>query len=289
MHELQARLRKLFPVFILCAVVIGCGGDQSEFTETKQIDEKVTKAELTAFIEIVSSLRDGKLPEMPLVFAPPPDWSQTRTLPMGELVKEEQGLISERWSPEWLARYFEKNRKLARALRRKRMTTEQFAGLTLAVGAALARNTLQDGRNLEKELEKGHATVKRLKDDSTPFSSLGREGRHHTLRQAAWITRIDRIERLTQVPPEHIAIVRAYLDILQPMFPAEFGSNPLEAVVDRFEEQGMPFEEMVESGSDAEIEWDAHDVDVGNDAVDEEFRRIEKTTGTASSQFSTTN
>jgi hypothetical protein len=289
MHELHASLKELFSVFVLCAVVVGCGPDRSEFTATKRIDEKVTEAELKAFVRVIRSLPDEKIPEIPLVFAPPPDWNQARTLPVGELVNEEQNLIDERWSAEWLARYFEKNRRLARALRREQMTTEQFAGLTLAVGVALARNTLQDDRNLDKVLQKGYAAVKRLKSDSRPFSSLGREGRHHILRQAAWITRIDRIERLTQVPPENIAIVREHLDMLQPMFPAEFGINPLAAVVDRLDEQGMPFEEMVESGSDAEIEWDAHDVDVGTDVADEEFRKAEETTGTASSGFSPTN
>ena len=289
MYEIHGGLKELFGVLVLCAVVVGCAGDEPAFTVTKRIDEKVTDVELKAYVRVIRSLPDEKLPDLPLVFAPPPQWNQARTLPVGELVNEEQNLISERWSAEWLARYFEKNRRLARALRRERMSVEQFAGLTLAVGAALARNTLEDDRNLDKVLKKGYTAIKRLKSNTHPFSSLGREGKHHILRQAAWITRVDRIERLMQVPPENIALVRTHLDMLQPMFPAEFGSDPLAAVADRLEEQGMPFEEMIESGSDAEIEWDPHDVAVGTDAADEESQKTKATAGTASSQFSTTN
>jgi hypothetical protein len=276
-------------VLILCVAACGCGGEQSRFIETKRVDEKVTEAELKAFVRVVRSLPNDTLPEMPAFFAPPPDWNQSRTLPVGELVKEEQTLISERSSPEWLARRLQKNRPLGRALRRERMSVEQFVGFSLAVGVALARNTLDDTRHLDKVLKKGYVTVERLKSDTRPFSSLRRDGRHSVLQQAAWITRIDRIEKLTKVPPENIALVQSHLDILQPMFPEEFNSNPLLAVVDRLEEQGLPFEEISEGGSDAEIEWDPQDANIGHDRPDAEFRNSDQTAGTAMSGFPANN
>jgi hypothetical protein len=277
-ETLSCWMNRLLPL-ALCALAAGCGGEEAAFTETRRIDEKVTTRELTAFVRVVRSLPNDRLPDMPPVFAPPPDWNHARTLPVAELVNEEQNHISERWSPEWLARHLEKHRPLARALRRERMSTEQFAGLTLALGAALARNTVGDTDDFPKILRRGQPAVARLQDDTRPFSSLRRDGKHHVLQQAAWVTRIDRIRRLMQVPPENIALVQAHLALLAPMFPAEFNSNPLEAVADRLEEQGLPFAETGDSGSDANIEWDPQNAVIGADPPDAELRKPEETAG----------
>lgn len=273
----------------LCALFVGCGEEQLEFTETKRINEKVTEAELQTFLRIVESLPDQQLPDVPPVFAPPPVWNQSRTLPVGELVNEEQNLLAERWTAEWMARHLQRNRPLARALRREEMTLEQFVGFTLAIGAALARNTIRDNQDLDEILKKGHAAVERLRRDTRPFSSLRQDGRYYILWQAEWITRIDRVERLKQVPPENIALVRAHREKLEEIFPAEFATNPLDAVVDLLEEKGLPFEELAGSGSDAEIDWEADEAIVGTDPPDEEFLDQPPTAGAATTPFSGTN
>ena len=252
-HQSVQRLSHKFPLLIgiaICSLVAGCAEDSTEFTETKRIDEKVTEAELQTYLRIVHSLPDKKLPDIPPVFALPPEWNHARTLPVGELVNEEKNLIAERWTAEWLARQLQRNRRLSRALRREKLTLEQFAGLTLAIGVSLARNTLRDNQKLEEMLQAGHIVVDRLGSDTRPFLSLPLDGKHYILQQSAWILRVDRIERLKLVPPENIALVRTHLEVLEPIFPSEFTSNPLDAVVDLLEEQGLPFEELVESGSD---------------------------------------
>ena len=188
----------LLLVSLVCSLAFsaGCADDTLDYTETKRIDEKVTETELQTFLRIIDSLPEKKLPQMPPVFAPPPEWNQARTLPVNELVNEESNLIEERSSAEFLARQLQRNRPLQRALRREQMTPDQFVGLSLAIGVSLARNTLRDKQNLDKILEKGEAAIDRLKNDNRPFSSLRQEAMYYVLKQAVWITKADRVNRL---------------------------------------------------------------------------------------------
>ena len=73
--------------------------------------------------------------------------------------------------------------------------------------------------------------------------------------------------------------------MLEPIFPGEFTSNPLDAVVDLLEEQGLPFEELAESGSDDQIEWNADEAEFGTDKPDKEFQGNKRTIGRGTAQF----
>jgi len=253
----------------LALAPLGCIGEDLEFTEVKRLDEKVTEEELATLLRILDSLPDKKLPELPPVLAPPPVWNQARTLPVHELITEEQALIDEHWSVEWLARNLKRNRPLLRALRREEMTPEQFVGLSLTVGASLARSTLRDDQDLGEISKRGKTAINRLRRTFgvRPFSSLSREASYFVLHQAVWVTRIDRANQLALVPPENIMIVREHWDELAHRFPEEFTTNPLDAVVDLLEERGMPFEEV--GYSDERIEWDPETVLVGHDKPDD--------------------
>jgi hypothetical protein len=251
----------------------GCGRESLVYREVKRIDEKVTEAELEAFLEIVDALPEKRLPELPTVFAPAPDWHPSRTLPVDELMKEEQKKLRERWDIEWLARQVHHHRPLQQVLRQHQATPEQFVAMYVAIGVALSRSNLRPDQDLDQVLEAGEARLERLKREKRPFSSLSREMMHYVLQQAIWLNRVDRATQLRLVPPENLALVAAYRDTLNDVFPPEFTGNPLDAVADLLEELGMPFEELAENGSDAQIRWDPKEALVGYDDPDPEFDR----------------
>jgi hypothetical protein len=274
-HAIHHRSRSVYWRLCLtccCFVAFGCGDETLDYSEVKRIKEKVTESELQSFLRIIEALPEKKLPKFPTVFAPPPDWKTSRTLPVKQLIQEEAKLIDERWNEESLARNMQRKRKLQRLLRRERMTSEQFIGLSLTIGVALSRNTLRDNQNLKAILKKGDKALEPLRHDDRPFASLTPEETHSVLQQSVWVTRIDRAERLSQVPPENIALVRKHWEKLAKIFPAPFTENPLDAVADLLEERGLPFEELFESGADAEIEWIDHQALIGHDTPDTEFQ-----------------
>jgi len=247
----------------------GCGGSGLEYREVKRIDEKVTQEELNGFLRVVQRLPDHKLPKLPAVFPPPPNWSRGRTLPVSQLVDEERDELANRWSVEWIARRLEKNHRLQYALRSERMTTEQFVGLMLTIGVTLSRNTLHEHQNLYKILVKGKAVIAQLKRDSRRrFAELKEQDRYTVLVRAIWISRVDRAARLKQVPPENLALVREHHERLAAIFPAEFTTNPFDSIVDRMESDGLPFEETGESGRDDRIAWRPDRALIGHDRPD---------------------
>ena len=173
------------------------------------------------------------------------------------LLRSPTSLLVERTSVEWMAAGLRPHTALERALRREQMTVDQFVGLSLAVGIALAHGAVADDDGLDRIIERGAKELQTLRDDERLFSELSRDSRHIVRTKAVWITRLDRASRLGRVPPENAALVEKYRERLEPMFPPEFLSNPLVAVADRLEERGVPFEELPETGSDAHIPWDA--------------------------------
>jgi len=249
--------------------VSGCGGNGLEYTEVKRIDEKITQAELNGFLRVVNRLPDHKLPKLPSVFPPPPNWNSRRTLPVSQLVDEERSELATRWSVEWIARRLKKNRRLQLALRLERMTTEQFVGLTLAIGVALSRNTLHGHQNFDMILANGKAVIAQLKRDShRRFAELNDQDRYTVLVRAIWISRVDRAVHLEQVPPENLALVREHYETLAAIFPPEFTTNPFDSIADRMESDGLPFEETGESGRDDRIAWRPDRALIGHDRPD---------------------
>lgn len=259
-------------VTILALTITGCFKEPLEFKEVKRIDEKVTGPELHTFLEVVKQLPDEKLPELPPVFIPPPQWDRSRTLSVSDLVAEEESLIEERTSVDYVAKQLRRRRSLLRVLRRAEITPEQFVGLSLAIGVAASRTALRDDQDLDPIIKKGEIELEKLRGDDRPFSELTLEEMHSVLQRAMWITRINRAKRLKQVPPENIALVEDHSDALQGVFPPQFTANALDAVADLLDERGLPFEELPESGSDAQIEWDPAQAFRGTDRPDPKFR-----------------
>jgi hypothetical protein len=246
-------------------VVGGCGQSRLDFAEVKGTDEKVTESEMISFLRIIEALPEKKLPELPTVFAPPPNWKPTRRLPVSDLVKEEQHNLSEHWSVERLVEQLPRQRSLQRALSWQQMNPDRFIGLTLAIGIALSRATLHDRQDLDELVETGRMRIRKLKSNDAVFAQLSEENQHAVLREAAWITRVDRANRLAEVPPENLALVQSRRERLEQIFPPEFTVNPLDTIADLLEEQGIPFEELPLSGRDDQIEWDRDEAHIGTD------------------------
>ena len=262
---------RLFSMTACCLFCFGCSEESLKYTEVKRPNEKVTEEEYEAFIRVIDSLPEKKLPEFTSVLVPAPKWLKSRTLRINDLVSEAEIEISDRWKVEWLARQLKRNRSLQRTLRREKMTTEQFVGLTLTIGVALNRNTIRKNQDLNQLVKTGDEIVRQLKTDNRLFHKLKEEGRHAVLRDAVWITRIDRAKRLLQVPPENMELAETHEEELVKIFPNYFSINPLDELIDNLEEFGIPFESLPDSGFDEITQWEKLNPIVGYDTPDPEF------------------
>ncbi len=240
---------------LVASLAAGCEPPPLDYFEVKRIDEPVTRAEFESFVRIVEALPGRRLPEFPSLFVAAPDWPESRTLPVSDLVRQEATMIDDRWSVDAIAEPLARHRTLQRALARERMSAEQFVGLALALGAALSRSGISDDHDLKGMLKKGDLEVERLEEDHRSFASLSEEARHAVLQRGAWVTRRARVERLLLVPIDNIDLARAHREWLTRVCPEEFSRNPFADVVDWSEELGVPFVETDATGRDAELEW----------------------------------
>lgn len=208
-HVIRHRSRSVFWRLCLtccCFVSFGCGDETLDYSEVKRIKEKVTESELQTFLRIIEALPEKKLPKFPTMFAPPPDWKTSRTLPGKQLIQEEAKLIDQRWNAESLARHMQRKRKLQRILRRERMTLEQFIGLSRTIGVTLSRNTLRDNQNFKAILKKGDKALaplslarcsrqrKRIRCSSKPSRSTGQSVCPRCLRRTSpWSVNVGKI------------------------------------------------------------------------------------------------
>ncbi|MCH9791642.1 MAG: hypothetical protein K0U82_12575, partial [Planctomycetes bacterium] len=221
---------------------VGCSQNSLDYTEIKQINEKVTEAELKKYLKVIKLLPQNKTPTFPSVFAPAPTWSHIRSLPIEDLVNSEQINLSQQWDIQRISDHFgTRNRTLKKALLRRNISKDQFISYTLALGLAASRTQLRKDQNLEEVIEKGNKIIQKLQLEKRPFSSLSLEERHRTLHEAMWIARVNRAERLIQVPPENINLVRRHWDEIKNSLPPEFLKNPLDDLTDTLEERGTPF------------------------------------------------
>lgn len=248
-------------------LLAGCGGGELDYTEVKHINERIMAGELRSWLRVVDALPEKKLPAMPSVFVPPPDWAATRTLTVRSLVEEALERQEAVWSVERIADRTASSRAFERALRRERMTPQQFAGLTLAIGLAVSRQTIREDQDLAAYVRRGEAVLADLRVDDRTFSGLEPDARYYVLRRAAWVARLDRAEHLLLVPPENVELIRRNHERLAPLLPAEFTRNPLDAIADRSEEEGVPFDVLPGEPTDDRIEWTRKDAIVGTDAL----------------------
>ncbi|HUG90424.1 MAG TPA: hypothetical protein VML55_06305 [Planctomycetaceae bacterium] len=245
----------------------GCGSDRLDYIEVKDIDERLTDDEVQTFVRIVEGLPERKLPPLPPVFATPPEWAPSRTLPVNELLAEEQKTIDERWDVGRLAERLERLRRLGRLLKQERLTREQFVGLSLTIGMALSRGTLRAEQDLDEVIERGKQAIERLSRNTRSFAAHPPEGQYYVLSQAAWLARIDRAEHLKRVPLENVALLERHREVLAGVFAAEFTTNPLDPLADPLDEWGIPFEELPDTGRDDELTWDPAEAIIGRDRL----------------------
>jgi hypothetical protein len=253
-------------VTILTLGLLGCWAKPLDFVEVKRTDEVVTETELEDFLEVVRLLPDGKLPELPTIYRLPLRWSETRTLPVSELINEETSQIERPWDAKHLAHEIETNRRFQRVLRRVEMTPEQFMGLMLTLGTAMNRGLLPDGYDFEGLINRGQKVITQLKRNRTPFNDYSPDRQFSISREAIWLYRLDRAKRLRDVPRENVELVRKHWEELAVIFPKEFQIDPLGTIADHLEEQGIPFEELPETGSDAGLQWNPDEAFIGTDA-----------------------
>jgi hypothetical protein len=247
----------VFAAFAL-ALTFAAGCAEPEFVqpEPKRADDLLTRADIESFLAIVDSLPDQKLPPIPSVILPAPVWSRNRTLPVNELVKEEEKALSDRQSIDWFIAHFPtQSRFLKRALRREQLTIEQFVGLYLAVGMSLSRDRLPADRDLDQILVRGKRAIAELKKDQRPFSSLPEEQAYFLHEQSGWLSVVDRATRLKPVHPGNLLLVREYAERLGAVMPAEFTCNPMLEFATILDDRGVPFQEPAGQDTDDRIPW----------------------------------
>ncbi len=242
-----------------CLLLGGCAEEPSPFTETRQLDQVIQPVEWAAFQRIVEALPAPKLLEMPVIYPPLPNWVETRSLPVNELVLEEQKTLSEAWNLDVVLKKFEQSKALKKLLQDEQMSHEQFVGLTLTVIAAMSRAQLAEDYDFEDSERSAHEDAVVLQRDRRLYSAMAPDARHQVLRDAICLHRIDRLERLRRVPPENTRLVREHAEFLAKKLPARYSKPPLDDVKDLLTELGLPFLEKPGSGSDDNLEWNPAD------------------------------
>ena len=276
----RALAKTLVGMFICCFGLIGampgCRDAPLEYTEVRRINESIDELELLKYLEIIKSLPDERPPEFPQVYTPPAEWSHTRQLPVKDLVDDELKQIHERWDVDYLAKKLNKNKVLIRQLKAFRVTPQQFAGYTLALGAAYGRAMLRDNQELRVVIEDGNREIDRLMRVETPFANLPDDEKYTKLKQAAWLTRQNRAEQLSQVPLDNVKLVRRYIEELKKSLPQQFLMNPLDDVADLLLEKGLPFEVIDSSSLEDDITWDPDNALFGYDKPDVEKPTVDE-------------
>lgn len=268
MQRILIRIR-IAAVLAGTMLMAGCSEPEVVESEPRRADDQITQRELDSFLGVIDSLAEKKLPAMPTVILPAPQWSRNRSLPVNELVEEEVKMRADRSSIDWLAAHCPQSRFLKRALRREKMTIEQFVGLYLALGESLCRDCIPDGRDLEDILVRGKRVVADLKKDHRTFSSLPEDQAFFLQQQSGWLAVVDRAARLKPVHPENLALVRRNHDRLAAVMPREFMLNPLLEFATILDDRGVPFQEPVGQETDDRIVWSRDQALIGTDAADE--------------------
>lgn len=253
------RLLTLTLSFTMCLLMAGCAEEPSPFTETRQIDQVIQPEEWAAFQRIVEALPAPKLLEMPAIYPPLPNWVETRSLPVNELVVEEQKALAESWHIDVVMKKFEASKALKSLLDDEQMTVEQFVGLTLTVVAALSRDQIPEDYDFEDSERSAREDFVVLERDRRLYSAMAPDVRHQVLRDAICLHRLDRLERLRTVPPENVRLVHEHSEFLAEALPPRYSKHPLDDVKDLLTELGLPFLEKPGSGSDDNLEWNPAD------------------------------
>lgn len=253
----------LFALILLLAA--GCAEEEFVPGEPKRIDDKLTQADIDLFLAILNGLPDGKAPAFPVAYPPPPTWNSNRSLPVQELLLEAEKQFSERESLEWFASKCPQTKALKRGFRRHRFSNEEFAGLYLAIGVALSRDSLPPGRDPDQLLQQGRKVLDELKKDNRVFSNLNEGPMFLVQEQAAWLAVTRRCSWLKRVPDANLELVRENRTKLLSRFPDEFLRNPLDEFARIIDDQGVPFRESPGRESDDHLHWHRDQALIGTD------------------------
>ena len=259
----------LIPLVLLCC--FGCSELESVESEPKRADDRINPAELESFLTIIDSLPDRRLPSLPPVMPNASQWGRSRTLPVNELVKEEERSLAGRISIERFAGHFPQSRFLKRALRREKITIEQFVGLYLALGLSVSRTHVPADRDLDQIVARGKRAIIELKKDQRLFSSLPDDEGYFLKEQSGWLAVVDRATHLRQVHHANVDLVQRHRARLEGVLPAEFSQNPFLEFGTILDDRGIPFQEPPGQESDDHISWSRDQAFVGTDpaAADE--------------------
>lgn len=248
---------------LLCGVItglLGCSEEKIPFTEVRRPDEKLTAREVQAVLEVMAALPNRKLPDVPSPWIAPPVWNNNR--PIKALVQFERQEIEAVFSPSRLAKKLPNTRRFEEALQKVQLTREQFAGILLSLGVALARADLPEDFDLDKITRAGESVLERLEQDDRVFTSLSDDGAYAVQQDAAWLPFVDRAVRLSQVPVENLALAKRNGEKLKAAIPETLWTNPLPPLLHLLNESGLPFEELSETGSDTQFFWKPGDTHV---------------------------
>lgn len=240
---------------VLCLLAASCDQEEAQYTEVKRIDDRLTQVELDSFLSVVKSMPENALSALTAIHSPWPEWSPNRTLPINELVVEEKKQLALHCSVKWLSQRIPQSRAFKRALRREQMTIDQFVGLAFVIGVTLSHDELPEDQDIDKLRTHGKRVIAALERETRVLSSLPEDNAARIIVQAGWIPLVDRLERLKQVLPENLVLVRANRDALKSLFPEDFLKNPLRGLAKVLEDEEIPFEELPESGSDNHLQW----------------------------------
>lgn len=262
-------LISLLLILAFSAGLAGCSDEANGPGEVKKIDDPISETELRSFLSIIDSLPEKRMPPMQQVLLPPPNWTATRSLPVGELVQGERKLLEEHASVEYLAKHVSVSKTLERSLRREKMSPQQFVGLALALGMAVSRNELPDSEDLDKILSRGNLVLSVLEKDKRVFNTLSEESIYYVLEEAAWIPLVDRLRRLKKVPDENRDLVRRHVEELKRVLPDEFQRSPLQGLSKVLEEESLPFTDPGGVNPDDHIAWSHDAALLGTDPASE--------------------
>lgn len=252
-------LTKLIGILATAMLFGGCADEQILFHEVKHPHERLKVSELNQYLRIVRALPDKKLPRLPDLFTPVPQWDSKRELSIKGLIKEEKKWLPNRWFSESVLAKLSNNRRLMNALKKENLSIEQFLGLTETIAMAASRTHFENIDELRVIVRTGKHELSQLALMEDVFSSFPVEEQYEIIRKAAWLSRLDRAQTLLNVPVENIALLRNHWDVLKPYLPEDALQDPLADIVDSLLVYGMPFEESPESGFDNKMIWSSDD------------------------------
>ena len=263
---LMRRILLIWP-FVALPILSGCEKAAVEFLETKNVEERLSEKEIAAIVAVLETVGENEKAKLPFPFLPPPAWSQSRTLPVSELISAEEDSLNRVWSSEDAATRIPKGEPWDSALKTQRLTREQFCALVLNLAAALARSSTDRTISLKQLAERGDRELASLANDERPFSSLTSDERHHALNQAIWLTIRDRAEKLALVPTENVEAVAAAGPALRKSLGEIYFRDPFRDLYPRPEDAGVPFQEG--ELSDADLTWSPSNTIIGSGASTE--------------------